>query len=247
MCGRFTRSTPPAAIVEELREELGVDLDPDVAAAPRFNVCPSENVLVVARAAPGPGGAEGAAIAKIGWMKWGLVPWFAHDPKSGPRSINARAETLATNRTFRDPFQRRRCLIVADGFYEWRRIGSERHPMFFRLRSRRPFVFAGVWDRWKPREGEPLVSCAIVTCPPNGLVAPIHDRMPVIVPPDERAHWLAADAAPADLAALLRPYPESEMEAYAVSRLVNTPKNDMPECVEPVEPAVDAPRAERTR
>ncbi len=241
MCGRFTRSSPPAAIAEE----LGVDLDPDVLAGPRFNVCPSENVLVVARGGPAPPGVAGPATAKVGWMKWGLVPWFAHDPKSGPRSINARAETLATNRTFREPFERRRCLIVADGFYEWRRIGTERHPMFFRLRSRRPFVFAGVWDRWKPREGgEPLVSCAIVTCAPNGLVAPIHDRMPAIVPPDERAHWLAADAEPAELAALLRPYPESEMEAYPVSRLVNAPKNDMPACVEPVEPPVDTPRTE---
>jgi len=234
MCGRFTRSSPPAAIIEELGLELGVELDADVVAGPRFNVCPSENVLVVAR-----GGDAGTP--KAGWMKWGLVPWFAHDPKSGPRSINARAETLATNRTFRDPFQRRRCLIVADGFYEWRRIGSERYPMFFRLRSRRPFVFAGVWDRWKPREGEPLVSCAIVTCPPNGLVAPIHDRMPVIVAPEARAYWLAADAEPADLTALLRPYPESEMEAYPVSRLVNTPKNDTPECVQPADPPVDPP------
>jgi putative SOS response-associated peptidase YedK len=229
MCGRFTRSSPPTAIAEE----LGCDVDPEVVAGPRFNVCPSEDVLVVAR------GREDAP--RLGWMRWGLVPWFATDPKSGPRSINARAETLATNRTFREPFERRRCLVVADGFYEWRRIGKERFPMYFRLRSRRPFVFAGVWDRWKRPEGDPLLSCAIVTCPPNGIVAPIHDRMPVIVPVDARERWLAADSDPRDLAALLRPYPADAMEAYDVSRLVNTPKNDGPECIQPVEPpAVDA-------
>jgi putative SOS response-associated peptidase YedK len=176
----------------------------------------------------------------MGLMRWGLVPWFAHDPKSGPRSINARAETLATNRTFRDAFERRRCLIVADGFYEWRQVGKDRQPYFIRLRSRRPFAFAGVWDRWKPPEGEPLVSCAIVTCAPNGLVAPIHDRMPVIVPAPLRARWFAAGEDARDLTALLRPYPEDEMEAYPVSRLVNAPRNDAPECIRRVDPPDDA-------
>lgn len=222
MCGRFTRSSPPQAIAEE----LGVELAPELAAGPRFNVCPSESVLVVAR---------GAAVPTMGWMRWGLVPWFARDPKSGPRSINARAETLATNRTFRESFQRRRCLIVADGFYEWRRIGSERQPYFIRLRSRRPFAFAGVWDRWKPPEGESLLSCAIVTCAPNALVAPIHDRMPVIVPAAARAVWLGAEAPTETLGAVLEPYPEAEMEAYPVSKLVNAVRNDDAECIRPIE------------
>ena len=106
------------------------------------------------------------------WMRWGLVPWFARDAKSGPPSINARAETVATTRIFREAFQRRRCLIVADGFYEWRQVGGERHPYFIRLRSRRPFAFAGVWERWKPPDGDPLVSCAIVTCAANGVGIP---------------------------------------------------------------------------
>jgi putative SOS response-associated peptidase YedK len=228
MCGRFTRSSPPAAIAEE----LGVDVDPVFAAVPRFNVCPSENVLVLAR---------GNEQPALGWMKWGLVPWFAHDAKSGPRSINARAETLATNRVFRDAFERRRCLIVADGFYEWRGAGNpkDKIPYFIRLRSRRPFVFAGVWDRWKPKDGEPLLSCAIVTCPANAVVAPIHDRMPVIVPADARARWIggAAEGGLIDpLTDLLRPYPDAEMEAYPVSRLVNAPKNDVAECMQRVDP-----------
>ena len=226
MCGRFTRSSPPQAIAEE----FGVVIDPEVVAGPRFNVCPTENVLVVAHGADGPA---------LGTMRWGLVPWFAHDPKSGPRAINARAETLGTNRTFREPFERRRCLVVADGFYEWRKAGEDRQPYFIRLRSRRPFAFAGVWDRWKPKDGEPLVSCAIVTCAPNGLMAPIHDRMPVIVPPDARALWLARDAATATLGAVLRPYPDDEMEVYPVSKLVNSVRNDEPDCIRRVEPPAE--------
>lgn len=224
MCGRFSRSSPPAVIAEE----LGCDVDPSLSATPRFNVCPSEPVLVMARAKD--------AQPHVGLMQWGLVPWFARDPKGGPRAINARAETLATARTFKEPFERRRCLVVADGFYEWRRVGTARQPWFFRLRSRRPFVMAGVWDRWKPASGTPLVSCAIVTCPANGLVAPVHDRMPVIVPVDARAAWLAKDADAAALTTLLRPFPADAMEAYPVSQLVNSPKNDSAECIREVAP-----------
>ncbi len=245
MCGRFARSSPPQAIAEE----FGIPVDPEIAAGPRFNVCPSENVLVVAPARPAtaagerdaaPDGTRDAPGFGVGLMRWGLVPWFARDPKSGPRSINARAETLATTRTFRDAFQRHRCLVVADGFYEWRQVGGERQPWFFRLRSRRPFAFAGVWDRWSPKDGEPLLSCAVVTCVANGVVAPIHDRMPVIVPADARARWLARDAAPAELVALLKAYPPDELEAYPVSKLVNAPRNDQPECIRPLA-APDAP------
>ncbi len=227
MCGRFTRASPPTAIAEE----LGIDLDPVFAAGPRFNVCPSEDVLVVARGADAPA---------AGWMRWGLVPWFARDAASGPRAINARAETLATARSFREPFQRRRCLVVADGFYEWRAVGREREPYFIRLTSRRPFVMAGVWDRWRGNGAEPLVSCAIVTCAANELLAPIHDRMPVIVPPDARAAWLAADTPEPALAEILRPYRADEIEAYPVSRLVNSVRNDTPECIRPLEPPREA-------
>lgn len=227
MCGRFTRSSPPAVIAEE----LGVEIDPTTVASPRFNVCPSEDVLVVAR---------GTTAPQAGWMRWGLVPWFADDAKSGPRSINARAETVATNRVFRDAFARRRCLVVVDGFYEWQKVGNERNPFFFRLKSRRPFVLAGVWDRWKREGAEPLVSCAIVTCPANGLMAPVHDRMPVIVPAAGRAGWLAADTAAPALGTLLRPYPEDEMEVYPVSRFVNAPRNDGPECIRRLDPPAPA-------
>jgi putative SOS response-associated peptidase YedK len=227
MCGRFSRSSPPQAIAEE----FGVPVDPAFAASPRFNVCPTEDVLVVAR------GAEGPAL---GTMKWGLVPWFASDPKSGVRAINARAETLATTRTFREPFERRRCLVVADGFYEWKKVGDERQPYYVRLRSRRPFAFAGLWDRWKPKDGgPPLTTCAIVTCPANGLMVPVHDRMPVIVPADARDLWLARETPAADLGAMLRPYPDDEMEIYPVSKRVSSVKNDDAECIRRVEPPAE--------
>jgi putative SOS response-associated peptidase YedK len=217
---------PPAAIAEE----FGVEVDTATVATPRFNVCPSEDVLVVARGGTGP---------SLGWMRWGFVPWFARDATVGPRSINARAETLATARAFREAFQRRRCLIVADGFYEWRKEGTERLPYFIRLASRRPFAMAGIWERWTGAGKTPLLSCAIVTCAANAIVAPIHGRMPVIVPPETRGEWLAADAAPSELSTLLRPHPADVMESYPVSKLVNTPRNDAPECIRPL-PAVDA-------
>jgi putative SOS response-associated peptidase YedK len=143
--------------------------------------------------------------------------------------------------TFREPFERRRCLVVADGFYEWRAVGGARQPYYVRLRSRRPFAFAGIWDRWKPKDGAPLLSCAIVTCAPNALMAPIHDRMPVIVPAASRALWLARDAGAGDLGTVLRPYPEEAMEAYPVSKLVNAPRNEFR-----VHPAVGRPPVSRT-
>jgi putative SOS response-associated peptidase YedK len=199
---------PPAAIADE----FGVEVDAATVAAPRFNVCPSEDVLVLARGATGP---------SLGWMRWGLVPWFARDVKDGPRSINARAETIATARLFREAFQRRRCLVVADGFYEWRKERNERQP-------------PGVWERWTGTGQAPLLSCAIVTCPANEIVAPVHGRMPVIVPPEARATWLAADARADELGALLRPHPADVMERYPVSPLVNAPRNDGPECIRPL-------------
>jgi putative SOS response-associated peptidase YedK len=171
-------------------------------------------------------------------MKWGLVPHWAKDESIGNKMINARAETLAEKRSFKNLLASNRCLVLADGFYEWRHGGAEKEktPYFIRLRSRRPFAFAGVWERWKPTDGAPLVSCAIVTCAANAVVAPIHARMPVIVPPAARDRWVGGDEDGGDLASLLRPYPEDEMEAYPVSRLVNAPRNDVPECIAPLDP-----------
>lgn len=210
MCGRMVRTSP----AEVLAAELGVELPPDVALPPRWNLRPGEDVLAVVRADDG---------LRAGLLRWGLMP-------ASPRpAINARIETAATRPAFRRAFAKRRCLVVADGFYEWQRTDEGRRtPWFVRLRSARPMTFAGLWERWQRPEGPPLVTCAVLTCPANALIAPIHDRMPVIVPPDARDRWLRHE----DVA--LGPYPPELLEAWPVSRLVNAPDADGPECLRPV-------------
>jgi putative SOS response-associated peptidase YedK len=212
MCGRIVRSSP----AEVLRTEFGAEPPADLTA--RWNVCPGDDVLAVV---------AGEAGRRMGWLRWGLVPPFARDPKEGHRCINARAESVATRPAFRAAFRRRRCLVVADGFYEWRREGRVKTPFFVRLRSGRPMAFAGLWERWRPPDdpdGPGLVSCAVVTCAANGIVAPIHDRMPVVLDPGARTAWL--DPATDDPAALLVPAPDDALEAWPVSPRVNRPAND---------------------
>jgi len=171
---------------------------------------------------------------RLGPMRWGFVAPTAKEPKLAP--INARAETLSTSPMFRDAFRRHRCLVVADGFYEWRKNdGRRKTPFFVRLRSGRPFGFAGIWSMKHDDKGTRLATCAIVTCPPNELVAKIHDRMPVILPPGERDRWLEPTTSEAELRELLVPLPTEDLEAYEVSALVNSPANDSPECVRRVE------------
>lgn len=145
--------------------------------------------------------------------------------------INTRAETSASKPLVRDSFRRRRCLIVADGFYEWRRTGRAKVPYFILLRSKRPFAFAGLWWPACQQTGQASPICTIITCAANELVAPIHDRMPVIVPPHEWDHWLDPSTEPVDLERLLVPMPAAEMDAHEVSTLVNSPRNDSPECI----------------
>ncbi|HEX7119301.1 MAG TPA: SOS response-associated peptidase [Longimicrobiales bacterium] len=219
MCGRYTMASPE----EWIREEFDLfELPPDY--RPRYNIAPSQDVLAIVRAGDG---------LRAGWLRWGLVPFWAKDAAIGSRMINARAETVATKPAFRDAFRRRRCLIVADGFYEWQKAGAARVPMWIHRASRRPFAFAGLWDRWQPPDGEPVVSCTIVTTGANDALRSIHERMPVILPPAARATWLDPAAEPDALAALLRPYAGDDLEAHAVSTLVNSPKNDIPECIAP--------------
>lgn len=210
MCGRMVRTSPSEALVAELGIEPPADLD----LRPRWNVHPGEDVLAVVRA--------GASL-RAGWLRWGLMP-------ASPRpAINARIETAATRPAFRRAFAKRRCLVVADGFYEWQRgEGRRRTPWFVRLRSRRPMTFAGLWERWRPPGALPLVTCAVLTCPPNELLAPIHDRMPVIVPPALRDAWLAHDDVD------LGPYPSAPLETWTVSPLVNAADADGPELLRPV-------------
>jgi putative SOS response-associated peptidase YedK len=153
--------------------------------------------------------------------------------------INARSETLAEKPSFRNAYKRRRCLILADGYYEWQKIPGDRlkQPVYIRLKSQEPFALAGLWETWRTEEiNEPLRSCTIITCPPNALLEEIHHRMPVILPQDAYAEWLTPDERTADvLQSLLIPYSDEEMEAYPVSRFVNRPMNNSPECIAPLE------------
>jgi putative SOS response-associated peptidase YedK len=227
MCGRYTLSQGEK-IVEAIpnitiREDLRRLLD-----GGRFNIAPTQDVLVAVQAAAGP---------ELQVMQWGLVPAWAKDAESP--LINARAETLAEKPTFRGALRARRCVVPADGFYEWRTNGDgSKTPLYIRLKSRRGFAFAGLWETWKDPTGETLRTCTIITTPANALVATIHNRMPAILTAEEVRQWLAGDTgaeSPEGLLALLGPFPAGEMEMHAVSRAVNFAGREGRELIEPVE------------
>ena len=220
MCGRFTLRTPAAAIAEQFAP-LAV---PDFAA--RFNVAPSQPVPVVRT--------RGEGLRELVWLRWGLVPSWAKDPAIGNRLINARAESAAAKPAFRAAMRRRRCLVVADGFYEWQRTGRAKQPYFLRLHGDRPFAFAGLWEAWEAPDHSTLETCTILTTAANELVRPIHDRMPVILPASSYSAWLdPAIEDPRQLMPLLVPYASDEMEAQPVGNFVNSPSHDSPHCLEP--------------
>jgi putative SOS response-associated peptidase YedK len=221
MCGRFTLRSSPQAVAEA----FGLPEAPDL--LPRFNIAPGQPVAVV-RQEPR---AEGRELA---FLRWGLIPAWADDPSIGNRLANARSETAATKPSFRKAFRSRRCLVVADGFYEWQRADGRKQPYFVGLQSDRPFGLAGLWERWD-KHGEPVESCTILTTDANDMMQPIHERMPVIIPPDQYDLWLDSRCQDTEkLSKLLRPYPLKDMLAYRVSTLVNNPKNDVPKCVEAI-------------
>ncbi len=220
MCGRMTLTT-----AEGIVDELGVAAP--ALFTPRYNIAPSQPLLVVAN----------RAERALEEMRWGLVPSWADDPSIGNRMINARAESLADKPAFRDAFTRRRCLVLADGFYEWKREGKRSMPFYYHRRDRRPFAFAGLWERWKQPDGSWLLSCAVITGEPNRLVEPIHDRMPVIIDPADYPRWLSPGAVPPEaLGDLLHPPAPEPYELYPVATLVNSPENDSPQCVVQAEP-----------
>ena len=217
MCGRFTLAAP-GNVVAEL---FGLDAVPEL--RPRYNIAPTQGVAVVR--------ADGAR-RRLDELRWGLVPAWAREPSIGSRLINARAETVGEKPAFRSAFRARRCLVVADGFYEWARGAGGKQPWYFRRRDGSPFAFAGLWERWLSPQGEPLESCALVTTTPNALVARVHDRMPVILAPRSHAAWLdSANRSGPGLEALLRPLPEGEMTGHAVGLTVNSPSHDSPACI----------------
>ena len=223
MCGRFTLTATTTTLTETFP---GLELSDQP--IPRYNITPTQDVAVVAN----------NNAAKIEFFRWGLIPSWAKDPAIGNRMINARSETLAEKPSFRTAYKRRRCLVLADGYYEWRKQpgGGAKTPYYIRMASAQLFAFAGLWEQWKPtRESDAVLSCTIITCPPNKMLEQIHHRMPVILDNDAYDQWLKpTDQAPAELNHLLKPYPADEMTAFAVSRLVNKPSNDTPDCILPV-------------
>ena len=173
---------------------------------------------------------------QLSLMRWGLVPTWSKDPKAGPPLINARSETIATKPSFRTAFKRRRCLIPADGFYEWQKKADSKTkiPHYIRMAKDRAFAFAGLWETWHGTDGSALDSCTIVTTEANDLMRPLHDRMPVILPEESFAQWLdPKNENVPELEALLRPYSAVEMTAFPISTLVNSPRNERPECILP--------------
>jgi len=213
----------PAEVMAELFELTEV---PDI--APRWNIAPTQDVPVVRVTAED-------TNRRLLMLRWGLIPFWAEDPASfGARTINARAETVASKPTFRSAFRQQRCLVVADGFYEWQKREHRKQPYYIHLRDKRPFAFAGLWERWEG-DADAVDSCTIITTQSNELTAPLHDRMPVIIHPKDYAAWLNPGATQVHaLQSLLRPYPPEEMSAYPVGTHVNNAANDGLECIEPL-------------
>ncbi|NDJ76944.1 MAG: SOS response-associated peptidase [Chloroflexi bacterium] len=240
MCGRFTLTeVDPDLVAQTFSLESAPELPP------RFNIAPTQNVAVIVRDVD-------SGRNQFMLMRWGLIPHWSKDPSIGSRMINARGETVHEKPSFRTPLKRQRCLVVADGFYEWQKQDSgPKVPMYITLKGHALFAFAGLWDRWiEPESGDPLFTCTIITTAPNELVAPIHNRMPVILARESYDHWLNPSYTdPVQLLPLLTAYPADEMDYYPVSRKVNKPINDGPDLIEraadpgdpPSGPATSAP------
>ncbi len=224
MCGRY-RLSRRKQLVEEYFDCASDEPD----WAPRYNVAPTQPVPVIRQRPKEP-------ILELSLMRWGLVPSWSKDSSGAARMINARSETAATKPAFRDALKSRRCLIPADGFYEWKRDGKNKQPYCFEVSEGELFAFAGLWDRWKNPSGEWVKTCSILTTTPNAVTAPVHDRMPVILGPDAYELWL--DAGMTNVAAasdLLKPFDARQMRCYPVSTRINSVVNDDEECSKPVE------------
>jgi len=224
MCGRYTLASPNPAMLRE-RFALGEELE----IRRRFNVAPADDVLTVTTTK------EGAPRGDI--LRWGLVPFWSKDPKTGYKMINARAETVAERPAFRDALDTRRCLILADGFYEWRKPpGQPKQPYWITRADHEPFAFAGLWAIWRGEtEDDVLRTCTIITTQANGAIAELHDRMPVILPPEAESAWLSHETPREAALSLLVPLPDDAVDLRPVSRAVNDAKHDAPDCLDPPE------------
>jgi len=219
MCGRYAFFSPAEAV----KRTFALDLLPEL--KPRYNIAPTQSVAALRVVEEG--------RRSLVMLHWGLVPHWAKERAIGNRMINARSETLAEKPAYRDAFRRRRCLVLADGWYEWQAAPGGKQPWFVRLRDPRPIAFAGLWERWKDPAGELLESCSIVTCDASESIRKVHDRMPVVLPGESWDRWM--DPAYSDTEALskiLAPYDAKALKAWQVSRLVNAPKNEGPKLIE---------------
>ncbi|HLO86843.1 MAG TPA: SOS response-associated peptidase [Nostocaceae cyanobacterium] len=222
MCGRFTLHLSSEALTAFFEIQEVTDIDA------RFNIAPTQNVVAVLQN-------QQSNRRYLHHLRWGLIPAWAKDASMGTKLINARAETAAQKPAFRSAFKHRRCLIVADGFYEWQKQGTKKQPFYFHLRDGQPFAFAGLWERWRNPDKEDIDSCTILTTGANELMQPIHDRMPVILHPEDYNLWLDPQVqTPELLQPLLQPYPTAAMTAYPVSTWVNNARHDDSKCIVPV-------------
>jgi putative SOS response-associated peptidase YedK len=226
MCGRY-RLSRRKQIIEEHFDSVSGEED----WSPRYNVAPTQPDPIIRQHPKEP-------RRELSLARWGLIPWWAKDSSGAARMINARSETASTLPAFRDALKSRRCLVPADGFYEWKRAGKIRHPYCFEINNGELFAFAGLWDRWKDPSGKMLETCSILTTTPNAVASTVHDRMPAILTPDAYELWLDpgfVDAA--SISELLKPYDAHSMRCYPVSARVNHVANDDAECSAPVDPA----------
>ncbi|NIP30329.1 MAG: SOS response-associated peptidase [Candidatus Dadabacteria bacterium] len=218
MCGRFSL----ASEIDEIMQQFTIIDEPfDDVLKPRYNIAPSQLSPVVVNE-------DGKNKLKM--FKWGLVPPWSKDTRIGFRMINARAETVEEKPSFKKPFKSQRCLVIADGFYEWKKQNNKKQPYRFVTSDGKPFAMAGLWEAWK-KEAEPLYTFTIITTDNNELMEPVHDRMPVILPRTNQEIWMNLESNEAELKELLVPYDSNKMEYYRVSDIVNSWKNDVPECI----------------
>jgi len=221
MCGRFTLFTHFETIVDRFNIESAIE---ESLYNPNYNVAPSQSVLSVI---------NDGTKNRLGYLRWGLIPSWSKDMKIGYKLINARAETIAKKPSFRHAYKKKRCLIIADSFYEWKRTEERKIPMRIKLKDNQPFAMAGLWEAWKSPDHKPIYSCSVITTQPNKLMAEIHDRMPVILKPEDEKIWLDTSNPDVNsLSKLLVPFDYNQMEAFEVSSDVNSPNNNSPQLIQ---------------
>lgn len=222
MCGRFTLFTD----IEEIKERFDIQGSFDEEYQFSYNIAPSQSVLSVI---------NDGVRNRLGYLRWGLIPFWAKDEKAGYKMINARAETIDEKASFRNAYKKKRCLIIADSFYEWKKTPERKIPMRIKLKNHAPFGMAGLWESWKSPEGISIYSCSVITTVPNELMTSIHDRMPVILKPEDEKDWLNPSINdPAYLQRYLKSFDSEQMEAFEVSTDVNSTKNNTPNLIQQI-------------